>query len=239
MIHPFAKFVLGPLLLAQGKRVRRVARQLPEPPGERQSTVGKGPLVRLLLTGDSAAAGVGAETQDEALLGNILAGLRDDFEVSYRLIAKTGATTPSTIKRLARLEPLTYDVAITSLGVNDVTSGRSVAEWLQQQRELIGLLRDHYSTQQVILSGLPPMSYFPLLPQPLRWYLGEQARRFDRGLRQLAEELGCDYISLDITKDQSLIAADGFHPGPKVYELWGKEVATRIADRQARITHSS
>ncbi|MEM8598518.1 MAG: SGNH/GDSL hydrolase family protein, partial [Bacteroidota bacterium] len=63
-----SKILLGPVLLAQGKRVRRVALKLPEPPGDRESTVGNGPPLRLLVVGDSSAAGVGAETQDDALL---------------------------------------------------------------------------------------------------------------------------------------------------------------------------
>ena len=235
MIQAVAKVLLGPLLLAQGRRVRRTALKLPEPPGQRQGVVGQGQPLRLLVTGDSAAAGVGAESQDEGLLGKILSGLTDTFEVEYRLIAKTGAKTPSTIGRLARLDPVAYDVVVTSLGVNDLTSGTSSDEWISDQQHLINLLRGHFSAQQVIVAGLPPVGHFPLLPQPLRWYLGNKARRFDRALRQLTDDLDCDYIPMDIVKDQSLIAADGFHPGPKVYEMWGREVVSRIMHRHGSI----
>ncbi len=229
LILPIVKVVLGPLFLAQGSYVRRKALKLPESPGERRGMCGQGRPLRLLVTGDSAAAG--ADTQEEGLLGNILEGLVDTYEVEYRLIAKTGAKTRSTVKRLARLESVAYDVAVTSLGVNDVTSGRSVASWIDDQRRLINLLHEHYSVKQVLIFGLPPVSHFPLLPQPLRWYLGNQAHLFDHRLKQLTNELDCDYVALDVTKDQSLIATDGFHPGPKVYELWGQDVASRIKDR--------
>ena len=167
MIQAVAKVLLGPLLLAQGRHVRRTALKLPEPPGQRRGVVGQGQPLRLLVTGDSAAAGVGAESQDEGLLGKILSGLTDTFEVEYRLIAKTGAKTPSTIGRLARLDPVAYDVVVTSLGVNDLTSGTSSDEWISDQQQLINLLRGHFSAQQVIVAGLPPVGHFPLLPQRL------------------------------------------------------------------------
>lgn len=217
--------------MVQGRHVRRKALKLLEPPGDRQGVIGRGQPLRLLVTGDSAAAGVGADTQEEGLLGNILSGLIENFEVEYRLIARTGARTISTVRRLSRLEPIRYDIAVTSLGVNDVTSGLSLTNWLNQQRQLIDLLRNHYSVQQIILSGLPPMAHFPLLPQPLRWYLGRESSRFDRALRKLALELECEHVSLEVTEDQSLIASDGFHPGPGVYKLWGKEVASRVCQR--------
>lgn len=56
MTHWLLTLLLGPLLLYQGFRVRRNILLLPEPPGERTGTAGSGPLLRLLVTGDSAAA---------------------------------------------------------------------------------------------------------------------------------------------------------------------------------------
>ena len=55
--------VMSPVLWIQGTYVRKVAQRLPEPPGERSGVVGAGPHLRVLITGDSAAAGVGADTQ--------------------------------------------------------------------------------------------------------------------------------------------------------------------------------
>ncbi|RMD81354.1 MAG: SGNH/GDSL hydrolase family protein, partial [Candidatus Dadabacteria bacterium] len=66
MFEPLATITLGPLLLWQGWRVRLNVPRLPEAPGPRQGRAGKGPLLRLLIVGDSAAAGVGAAHQDEA-----------------------------------------------------------------------------------------------------------------------------------------------------------------------------
>ena len=66
MGYHFTTIGLGPVLLAQGHYVRRVTPRLPEPEGLRQGVEGSGPPLRLLILGDSSAAGVGVATQAEA-----------------------------------------------------------------------------------------------------------------------------------------------------------------------------
>ncbi|NIP82234.1 MAG: SGNH/GDSL hydrolase family protein, partial [Gemmatimonadetes bacterium] len=76
-----------------------------------------------------------------------------------------------------------FDVLVTSLGVNDVTGGRTVRGWLDDQRALRGLARSRLGVSLLVITGVPPMGRFPALPQPLRWYLGSRADRFDERLR--------------------------------------------------------
>ena len=87
--------------------------------------------LRLLILGDSAAAGVGAATQSEALSGQVVTKLSGAFRVSWRLLAHTGCTTRAILRRLEQEPPAPYDVALTSLGVNDVASGRTLDTWLE------------------------------------------------------------------------------------------------------------
>ena len=56
---------LAPLLWAQGVHTRRKTVVLPEPPGPRSGRTGSGSMLRLLIAGDSAAAGVGVDHQDQ------------------------------------------------------------------------------------------------------------------------------------------------------------------------------
>jgi lysophospholipase L1-like esterase len=229
-----AKWVLGPLLLVQGGRVRRETPVLPEPAGPREGAAGEGPVLRLLVVGDSAGAGVGAASQDEALTGRIVARLRGRFRVEFRLVARTGASTASTIRHLERIEAFPVDAAVTSLGVNDVTGDVGVATFLAMQSRLHDLLREKFGARLILASGLPPMDRFPALPQPLRWYLGARARELDRALaRALPDGRGAEYLPLEGELDAAHMAADGFHPGPAVYEAWGAAAADTIADRMA------
>jgi lysophospholipase L1-like esterase len=225
-----AKWVLGPLLLAQGRHVRRVTPELPEPPGAREGVAGEGPAIRVLVLGDSAGAGVGASSQDEALTGRIVAGLRDRFRVEYRIVARTGATTASTLRHLEKLEAFRTDAVVTSLGVNDVTGDVGVGDFLERQGRLRSLLREKFGARFILVSGLPPMGSFHALPQPLRWYLGERARELDRALADsLRDGRGTRYLPLFREMDRALLASDGFHPGPAAHAQWGAAAAERIA----------
>lgn len=230
MLHQAATVVLGPLLLAQGLLARRRTPRLPEPPGARRGVSGAGRRLRLLIVGDSAAAGVGAGHQDEALLGRTVAGLAERFRVEWTLLARTGATTESTLRRLRTWDGGPFDLAVTSLGVNDLTAGVAAAGWRRRQAELRELLRSRFGVARIVVSGFPPVAGFPALPQPLRWYLGRRARQLDRLLeRDVAAEPGCRFLGLRFPLDPGLMASDGFHPGPRVYREWGRQVAELAA----------
>jgi len=185
----------------------------------------------LLVLGDSAAAGVGASSLQASLAGQLAARLSENYRVEWRLVAKTGATTASTLRHL-QTQPLgPFDVCITSLGVNDVTSGLGTRAWLAQQATLRQKLRENQGVRRLIISGLPPVHGFPALPQPLRWWLGARATEFDVQLqRQLSDEADARFLSLRFTQDYSLMASDGFHPGDAVYREWAIRAAALIEE---------
>lgn len=229
-----AKFLLGPVLLAQGWRVRRTIVKLPEPVGKRHGQTGASPVMSVLILGDSAAAGVGVDSQEDALSGQLCKHLQHQQDVRWQLLAQTGRTTQDTLDMLALEPPRPIDTVLISLGVNDVTSGLSLEQYREQTQALIALLRSKFSARQIIFSGLPPVSRFPALPHPLRWYLGSVSKRFDRALRTITERHECDYLFLDMAEDIHLIAADGFHPGPQVYARWGQAAAILISARSGK-----
>jgi lysophospholipase L1-like esterase len=229
MKHLIATLTLAPILYFQGKAVRRSLPELPEPAGERRGEAGCGARLRLLIVGDSAAAGVGVAHQNEALAGRLAAALGRRFAVAWQVQARTGATTASTIRHLERIEAAPFDVALVSLGVNDVTTGVSLGEWRARQRALRQGLRERFGVAQIIACGLPPVHRFPSLPQPLRWYLGARAASFDEALsRDVGSETDVRFLSLRFSEDAGLVAADGFHPGPAAYRQWAELAASLI-----------
>lgn len=224
--HLTLTLLLGPILYRQGTSARRRVPVLPEAAGERRGRSGKGPLLRLLIVGDSAAAGVGAPDQDQALLGRTVSNLGAHFEVEWTLLARSGDATPDALERLSSLGDAHFDVAVTSLGVNDVIARSSRSRWRAQQTELRRRLKKEYGATLVIACGLPPVYGFPALPQPLRWYLGARAKQFDRDLEyDVGSDAGCIYLGLHFATDASLMAVDGFHPGPRIYTAWGEKLA--------------
>ena len=236
LLFVLATMVLGPVLLPQALWTRRSVPRLPEAAGPRHGSGGTGPPLRLLICGDSAAAGVGAERQVQALSGQLLRRLEQRFTVHWRLEARSGATTAAALAGLQALDGGPFDVAITSLGVNDVISPISLRRWLRQQRELRELLRERFGVTRLLISGLPPMHAFPALPQPLRWYLGLRASRFDAALRGDLENGSSraggssHYLGLRFSENAAQMAADGMHPGPGAYAEWARSAAELIPD---------
>ncbi len=220
---------LAPLLVAQGLRVRRRANTLSEPPGAREGCAGSGVALRLLIIGDSSAAGVGACSQDTALSGQLVAALSNDFAVSWKLIGETSATTSDVLKRLAKVEPVPFDVVVPALGVNDVTRCSSRGFWQTRQRQLAKRLVNRFEAKLIIASGLPPMGAYPELPQPLRWVLGQQAQRLDQALAELCDtHQVMTHLPIDIPFEPHFQAEDGYHPSEAAYALWGKMIASHI-----------
>lgn len=192
--------------------------------------------MRVLIVGDSSAAGVGVPDQSEALLGQLTARLQDHLTVHYDLMARIGARTADVLAWLDDMPAGRYDIVVTALGVNDVTKGVSLRTWLRQQRQMLDRMKAQFGCTKIIVSGLPPIGQFPLLPQPLRWVLGRQAARFDRHLHALAaERTDCVALRFSMGLDESNMSEDGYHPGPRVYAAWADEVAQVILSEPDRL----
>ncbi|WP_172605669.1 SGNH/GDSL hydrolase family protein [Shewanella benthica] len=73
---------------------------LAEATGGRSGRLGEGRPLSLLVVGDSAAAGVGVETQDDALSGCLTRVLAQKYCVDWSLVAKSGNTTEDLIETL-------------------------------------------------------------------------------------------------------------------------------------------
>ena len=82
--------MLIPALLIQGYEVKKNTLRLPEPDGNRQGTIGAGNPLSILILGDSAAAGVGVQIQEDALLGLVLKQLKNQYEVHYMFRGHNG-----------------------------------------------------------------------------------------------------------------------------------------------------
>ncbi len=234
-----ARTLLAPILLVQGKRMFERMPKLSAPTGEREGIRGEGEPLRLLVVGDSSAEGYGVDTLDEALLGQVVHRLAETNRVTWRLFARFGSTVPRTLGFLRKQEPEDFDVALLAVGMNDVIAGQALGPWLASYRDLVAELQERFGVAHIVVSGLPLIGQFPAVPQPLRWVLGRQARRYDAALEAWADGTpDVSYISLGFAADGSLrkgevtvaevMGADGFHPGPRVYDEWGRRAVEQI-----------
>ena len=218
------------VIVPQGLWVAARAIRLPEPPGPRDGQAGEGAALRVLILGDSSAAGVGGDHQDRALSGRLSARLAQTRTVRWHLWARSGLTTSAALRLLLAKDPQIFDLAVVALGVNDVKNGVHVTRWQSNYARLITVLKRQFGVRRIYASGVPPVGAFPLLPQPLKATLGDRATRFDATLAALCtREPGVEHMPFDIELDPVMMAVDGFHPGAEVYDIWAERVAAALA----------
>lgn len=232
MSYKLTALLVLPILLVQARQVRKRALKLAEAAGEREGAIKNPtkPPLSILIIGDSAAAGVGADHQDDALLGQLVNHLKSHFNLSWTLLAKTGAKTKDMIEMLERAKfTKSFDIVITSLGVNDVTSLQKPKDWLNEQYNLHQYCFLKLDAKHIMVSGMPPVHKFPLLPQPLRWIMGSRAKEFDcLQANAVSKYTNKSYEPLGFEMSKMAMAVDGFHPGPSIYTAWGLSLSERV-----------
>ncbi len=225
-------WTLFPLAIPQAIRVRRSAPRLSGAAGPTSGRFGSGKKLRLLAIGDSIIAGVGAATVADALPGQVAAELARmlEREVVWSASGRIGATSSSTAEHLlppAETEP--FDVMVVSVGVNDVTSLKTMSQWVAGLGGLLDDLRSHSPGCVIALMGVPPLSSFPLLPQPLRSIMGIRARAFDDAARhEVTKRRKVLHIPIEVDPGPERFSADGFHPSPASYTELGRQIAAAI-----------
>ena len=222
-------------LMRQARRVRKRMPSLPEALGERSGLEGAGDvpdLVRLLVVGDSTAAGVGVTSMRDALppqLSAILA-VRRGCTVAWTVSARTGATASVTAEELVPAAPIEQDIAVVLVGVNDVLKMTPRQTWRASMDRLVDALARHLRPGgQIVLSGLPNLWQFRAFPQPLRAVLAWHGRALDREVRQIAKRRqGVSHVAMPPASWPEQFAEDGFHPNAAAYRALAAHFAAAL-----------
>jgi lysophospholipase L1-like esterase len=219
---------MSPILLMQAIWVRAKVIKLPEASGPRSGSQGEGKTIKLLILGDSAAAGVGVYQQTEALSGQLSAQLAMQYHVNWQLIATSGLTSSQVCTAVNTLSPQSFDFVVLSVGVNDVTHLTAAKVWQDNLNTLLTLLSTKFSAQ-VLITHIPPMHLFTGIPQPLRFWLGKRAQRLNQLMATAVDNhQQSRLLNLTITVLPENLAEDGIHPSKLTYQQWGQQAAHQI-----------
>ncbi|MFK8053697.1 MAG: SGNH/GDSL hydrolase family protein [Woeseiaceae bacterium] len=236
------RFVLVfPVVMIQGLWLRRTAKRMPVmlSNGERGTTGVQNDdqttALDVMIVGESTAVGVGCHHANETLAHQLAGNLAERYgcAVHWQVIGGNGMTVAQIVDLLGTQVPVSpqpQKIAVVFLGVNDVVAMTSRRQWQERLLKLRQRLRER-GVSRVFLTPVPPMWGFTLLPNPLRWLLGLRARMLDATQALLVEGYE-DTVALvtDFPDDPSMLAEDGYHPGPRACEFWAKKLAKQIAE---------
>lgn len=229
MLARAAFWLMLPVVALQGLWLRRRANRLPGAMGERQGSTGNGNDLHLLALGDSIIDGVGMTDIRDALPVQFAVALAKESgsRVRWQVEGESGFDIDDVLERLGTLElPVPPDLVLISVGVNDVTGLSSTRHWSRGVEELIRSLRERWPRVRLVFAGLPPMSLFPLPPQPLRHSLGLRAATLDCIAAKIISQFpSAIHVPTRINPRQHDFCEDGFHPSAKSCTLWAQELA--------------
>jgi lysophospholipase L1-like esterase len=229
-----APLALSPLVW-QARRVRKRMPSLPEACGERsgvERATGATDLVRLLVVGDSTAAGVGVAYMRDALPPQLAAIVaeRRGCTVAWTVSARTGATASFTARELVPGAPFEQDISVVLVGVNDAMRMTPRRTWRASMDRLVDALQEHVRPGgQIVLAGLPNLGRLRTFPQPLRAVLGWHGRALDRELRQIARRRPVvTRVALPPVSWPEMFAEDRFHPNAAAYRALAAHFAAAV-----------
>ncbi len=201
--------VLGPVVLPQARRAKRAIPRLPDAAAPWHGALPGDDPISILVLGDSTAAGVGAETQDDALPGNLARVLSAECErgVSCRATGENGATAG--------------DIVFVTIGANDALGLRSRGAFRRDFRTILRRLRSVSPKALILVSSLPGFGQFEALPNPLRWALGLHGRNLESAARTVVgREPGVIMSPPAPPYTPGFFASDRFHPSASGYRDW-------------------
>ncbi len=223
--------LLAPLVIWQGKQTRRYTPRLPEAGGSPQGQYGTGaPALRLLVLGESTAAGVGVSDHQQGLASQLARQLHQQSgtAIAWHSHGINGIRLAGLLAHLNTTNLPEADVILVSMGVNDTTGLTPRRRYREQLKALA-----HRQASPLYLLSVPPMHRFTALPSPLRQLLGWRARQLDAVQQQLARAHPDDfrYLAYPAMTGPELLAEDGYHPGPKGYQAMASSLVSPLSER--------
>lgn len=226
-----------PIYVWQGLSVRRQSIRLAPPDAPAfVKTEGKGKELKVLIIGDSSAAGVGVDQFNDGFAGHLPHFLSK--QTGKPVFCRTSGNNSATSGQIRdfvvpNLEPAPYDYIVLSLGTNDAKNFHSGKRFCKEFGGLLYALHARFPTAKIIWSGLLDLQYVPTLPSPLNKILGIRSRIIRRNGEILCRERGAFAPNSNWKPIAENFARDGFHASAKGYKAWAEELAEYIVTLEA------
>lgn len=224
--------LLGAALYGLLKAEERVARRAigpanEHPPPDATGWYGRGrpgPAVKIVLLGDSSAAGYGVDRVEDTPGALLATGVAEQANrrVYLREFAVVGAESSGLREQVDRALPIEPDVAVILIGANDVTHGVLPS---QSVRHLVeGVRRLRAAGVAVLVGTCPDLGTLKPIAPPLKQVARAWSRRLAAAQTIAVVEEGGRTVSLGSILGPEFAAApallfgpDQFHPSAEGY----------------------
>ena len=225
------------VIAAQGQQAKRTIgpRRSAAPYDDGRYGRSKGPSKRLVIIGDSMAAGLGAERADDTI-GAILARLVADYTGQGVVLSNTavvGARSRDLDAQVTRALHYRPHVAVIIIGGNDVTHLVRPTTSTEYLRAAVTRLRAE--GVHVVMGTTPDLAAIRPFRPPLRWVASEWSRRLAADQAIAVVEAGGRAVSLGdlltrefVSRHWQLFSPDRFHPSTEGYEAVAQALAPAV-----------
>lgn len=222
-------WLLLPVALVKGLGVRKVSPRLPPPSGRPKGRVGEGEAdIRLLVIGDSSAAGVGAARIEDTLGPQLAAHLH---EATGQPVMWRNAGANSAIAAQVRdfvvphIEERDFTHVVITVGTNDAKNFVSRSGFKKGFGGLLYAVHARWPDARVFWSPVIRMKDVPALPPMLAFILGLRADIINAMGVQLCRERYATALAALPVEGPEGFAVDGFHANHLGYRHWAAHVA--------------
>lgn len=226
-----------PVYVWQGLGVRRRTHRMPPPRNAGDYAFdGKGEPLRLLVIGDSSAAGVGVETIEKSFAWRLphYIAERSGRPANVRIAGMNSATSAHIRDHVVpNIEPRDFDYIALNIGTNDAKNFHSGRRFCADFGTLIYALKARFPGAAIIWSGVLDLEHVPALPAPLNRVLGVRSRLIDHNGRVLCRERGVLAPDPEWRVVEENFSEDGFHASAAGYDEWASNLADYIVSLEA------
>jgi lysophospholipase L1-like esterase len=238
---------LLPIIIIQGKILKRKIPVLPEADKNRTGFIGSGDTFNLVTIGESTIAGVGVDDHKEGITGNIAKVLQEftGKKINWDVLANSGYSAESVNKKLMPLLPSKpIDLIVIGLGANDAFELRSPLQWKKGITDIIVSIRNKNINCPIVIAAMPPLRYCPAFSILFKCIFGGLVLLYSKTMKSICRSHHQVYFinqeinyknwspRIDPGLTMNDLFCDGVHPSRLSYELWGREIGEYVIENK-------
>jgi len=224
-----AGLVAAGVLYVQAENAKRIIPLAEAPPpraGGRYGQRHEGPPLKLVVLGDSSAAGFGVYRPRETPTALMATGLarrlaRPVNAWTFAVVGATSARLRPQVEAALEVQP---DLAVILIGANDVTHADSRAAAVRYLADAVRTLRA--AGAQVVVGTCPDLGAVQPIRPPLRWLARHWSRQMAMAQTVAVVEAGGWTVSLGdllgprfASEPHRFFGSDRFHPSAEGYAV--------------------